>query len=99
VTGPQRAVVGHLEAELLAQLQDVPGSQHEQVAEVGRLGPARSALEQVTAQLAFDRLNAARQCRLAHAQGLCRTREVAVIGDGDDVTQLSKLGGHAVGDW
>ena len=46
-------------------------------------------VDQVTVEAGLQRLNAAAQCGLTKVYGLGGTREMAVLGKGDEVTKLA----------
>ena len=62
---------------------------------LGELDAARAAVEQPRADLGFQRLDAARQGRLREVAGGRGPHDRAVLGDGDEVAEPTKVHSHA----
>src|SRR6201995_2164849 len=54
----------------------------------------RMAVKQGRADLVFNAQDALRESRLSHVQECRRARELAGVGDGDDMTQMAELDRH-----
>ena len=74
--------------------QDRLGVGQEGAAGVGQADAARMAHEQGGVDLALERADLLAERRLLHAQLLGRARDVALMGDGDEVAEMAQFHGH-----
>ena len=79
---------GHLGPGGIDGSQDLPGRRHEGLAGRRQPRPPADPVEQLDAQVAFERPDRVRQRRLGHEAGGGRGREGAVLDDGQGVAQL-----------
>src|SRR5690606_30158769 len=71
--------------------QDLPGFLEKQPAGVGQRHMPVAALEQAHAQLLLQRLDLLAQWRLGNAQQFGGPAEMQLLGDGDEIAQVTQL--------
>ena len=71
--------------------EDAPGVGQQPFARLGELHTARLAAEQLHLQLGFQCPDLLAQRRLLHAEPLGGAGDVAFLGDGDEVAQVSQV--------
>src|SRR5256885_15878954 len=79
---------------VLGLRQDRLGVDQERAAGIGQADPARMAHEQGGVDLALERADLLAERRLLDVQLLRRARDVALVRDGDEVTEMAQFHEH-----
>ena len=91
-----RRIAEQLVVQVVGHPRDLPGMADDHAPQVRGHHAMAFAQEQRRPDLRFQRLDAARQRRLADVQGHGRAAEAAVLVQGKDVAELAQLDRHAL---
>ena len=61
---------------------------------IGQFDAARFAAEQLDVELPFERLDLLAERRLLHLKPFGSTRDVALLGDGDEIAKVAQFHWH-----